>query len=133
MGKNTQQWSNSDIFQFNPSIFVGNPYVQYAPHSTYPSLARWYLKKSLAANLMAFSGVTSVRFTAAPGQEKEEKAELSDLRDFKSSLHGDNQLCSKHKVNPRSGIYTQEKACYDWQPANSDNRVATYLLSYIVS
>lgn len=83
---------------------------------------------------MAFSGVTSVKFTAAPGQEKEENAELSGLRDFKSSLHADNQLCSKQKVNPRRGIYTQEKACYDWQPANNDKYcVAIYPLSYIVS
>lgn len=33
------------------------------PH---PSLERWYRKKSLAASLMAFSGVTRVKFTAAP-------------------------------------------------------------------
>lgn len=33
------------------------------PH---PSLESWYRKKSLAASLMAFSGVTRVRFTAAP-------------------------------------------------------------------
>ena len=33
---------------------------------THPSLLSWWRKKSLAASLMAFSGVTSVRFTAAP-------------------------------------------------------------------
>ena len=33
----------------------------------YPSTLRCCLKKSFAANLMAFSGVTRVRFTAAPG------------------------------------------------------------------
>lgn len=36
----------------------------------YPSLVRWCLKKSLAASLIAFSGVTRVRFTAAPEKEK---------------------------------------------------------------
>ena len=35
--------------------------------SPYPSTLRCCLKKSFAANLMAFSGVTRVRFTAAPG------------------------------------------------------------------
>lgn len=44
---------------------VSQPVSALVPH---PSLERWCLKKSLAANLMAFSGVTSVRFTAAPGR-----------------------------------------------------------------
>lgn len=34
--------------------------------NTHPSLLSWWRKKSLAASLMAFSGVTRVRFTAAP-------------------------------------------------------------------
>lgn len=33
---------------------------------THPSLLNWWRRKSLAASLMAFSGVTRVRFTAAP-------------------------------------------------------------------
>ncbi len=33
---------------------------------SHPSLERWNLKKSFAASLMAFSGVTRVKFTAAP-------------------------------------------------------------------
>lgn len=52
------------------------------PH---PSLERWCLKKSLAANLIAFSGVTSVRFTAAPRRIKtteshEEKLCVSEFK-----------------------------------------------------
>lgn len=34
--------------------------------ATHPSLLNMWRKKSLAASLMAFSGVTRVRFTAAP-------------------------------------------------------------------
>ena len=43
----------------------------------YPSTVRCCLKKSFAANLMAFSGVTSVRFTAAPGWRTTRGAEHS--------------------------------------------------------
>lgn len=42
----------------------------------YPSLESFCLKMSLAASLMAFSGVTKVRFTAAPGRDKH--ADVSD-------------------------------------------------------
>lgn len=48
-------------------VCVSHPISTFMPH---PSLERWCLKKSLAANLMAFSGVTSVKFTAAPGRIK---------------------------------------------------------------
>lgn len=37
-------------------------------NNAHPSLLNWWRKKSLAASLMAFSGVTRVRFTAAPAQ-----------------------------------------------------------------
>ena len=46
---------------------VSPPVSTFMPH---PSLESCCLKKSLAANLMAFSGVTSVKFTAAPGRDK---------------------------------------------------------------
>lgn len=39
-------------------------------YGAYPSLLSWWRKKSLAASFMAFSGVTRVRFTAAPETEK---------------------------------------------------------------
>lgn len=39
--------------------------------SMYPSFESFCLKTSLAASLMAFSGVTKVRFTAAPGKYKQ--------------------------------------------------------------
>lgn len=35
-------------------------------NNAHPSLLSWWRKKSFAASLMAFSGVTRVRFTAAP-------------------------------------------------------------------
>lgn len=37
---------------------------------SYPSFASRCLKKSFAANLIAFSGVTKVKFTAAPEEKK---------------------------------------------------------------
>lgn len=46
-------------------IYVFNVYER--QKSMYPSLESFCLKTSLAASLMAFSGVTRVRFTAAPG------------------------------------------------------------------
>lgn len=60
---------------------VSQPVSALMPH---PSLERWCLKKSLAANLMAFSGVTSVRFTAAPvrieGEPQRRKTERQNKR-----------------------------------------------------
>lgn len=48
-----------------PLTILG-PSCQAEAPTPHPSLESWYRKKSLAASLMAFSGVTRVRFTAAP-------------------------------------------------------------------
>jgi len=42
----------------------------YKKRESHPSLESLCLKMSLAANLIAFSGVTRVRFTAAPGADQ---------------------------------------------------------------
>jgi len=41
------------------------------PTCIHPSFESFCLKTSLAASLMAFSGVTRVRFTAAPGKDRQ--------------------------------------------------------------
>lgn len=50
---------------------------------SHPSLESWCLKKSLAASLMAFSGVTRVKLTAAPRDKsvKERYQEEKGLND----------------------------------------------------
>lgn len=48
--------------------------------ATHPSLLSLWRKKSLAASLMAFSGVTSVRLTAAPATEGKAAAESTAVK-----------------------------------------------------
>lgn len=48
--------------------------------TTHPSLDRCCLKKSLAASLMAFSGVTRVRFTAAPNGQRNRETQSHKQR-----------------------------------------------------
>lgn len=59
-------------------VCVSQPVSTFMPH---PSLESCCLKKSLAANLMAFSGVTSVKFTAAP--ERRRRTESQKVRERK--------------------------------------------------
>lgn len=48
----------------------------------YPSLESFCLKTSLAASLMAFSGVTRVRLTAAPGERRSRSIDDHDEQQF---------------------------------------------------
>lgn len=65
---------------------VSQPVGTFMPH---PSLERCCLKKSLAANLMAFSGVTSVKFTAAPGRiKKDREQEREKNRERRERMRG---------------------------------------------
>lgn len=63
-------------------VCVSHPISTFMPH---PSLERWCLKKSLAANLMAFSGVTSVKFTAAPGRIKRTEIKKEQKKEEKKT------------------------------------------------
>lgn len=53
----------------------------------YPSLASLCLKKSFAANLIAFSGVTRVKLTAAPDDKKWTKLEQKSQSDLNTHCH----------------------------------------------
>lgn len=57
----------------------------------YPSLARWWRNKSLAASLIAFSGVTRVKFTAAPEEKKQTVTTEATIK-FSFST------CTKHSL-----------------------------------
>lgn len=62
---------------------------------THPSLERWCRKKSLAANLIAFSGVTRVRFTAAPREKGHWIMRIKEL--LTGSFRNVSQLLHKTK------------------------------------
>lgn len=112
--------------------------------NAHPSLLSWWRKKSFAASLMAFSGVTRVRFTAAPAAtntDNDQHVSGSDFNLMSNRLNGeltatvggrrgrDLSLTSVHAkvafifnrlyeaVHPKKKHWCQKKAVYKikWQ------------------
>lgn len=61
--------------------------IYFPVNVAYPSLASLCLKKSFAANLIAFSGVTRVKLTAAPDDKKWTKLEQKSQSDLNTHCH----------------------------------------------
>lgn len=61
--------------------------IYFLVNVAYPSLASLCLKKSFAANLIAFSGVTRVKLTAAPDDKKWTKLEQKSQSDLNTHCH----------------------------------------------